>query len=192
MPDALYTALVGVLIALLGWFAEWLKGRAKGKVIDAVVTGVEQIDAKEVKEAIDRLAKSKGIKELLDKILAKKGFLFLLLVPLLVLSAGCGLLSSGTTGAAGELGNTIATGNFYVFNLAGPATVTVDEDGNVVAKSTANGGDVTTTGAGVILNVGREAISATTSSGGGGTGANQEGGSGDVSPSLPSIPGVIP
>lgn len=107
----------------------------------------------------------------------------------LFLFSGCGLLSSGTSGLAGEAGAATATGNFYVFNLDGPATVAIDEEGKVVVKSTSNGGEAETLGAGIILNVGREAISAKTSSGGGGTGASQAGGSGDVSPSL-VLPGV--
>jgi len=190
MYEALITALAGLALTGIGWLTSWLRGKTKSNIILSLVTAIEKLDDKEVKALVEKISDKVGVKTALDKILSKLGFLTPLILVALVFS-GCGLFSSGTSGLAGEAGSASATGNFYLFNLDGPATVAIDEEGKVVVKSTANGGEAETLGAGIILNVGREAISAKTSSGGGGTGANQEGGSGDVTPSL-VLPGSVP
>ena len=58
-------------------------------------------------------------------------------------------------------------------------------------KSASAADEVTAKPGGIIVLLGRDAVSAKTSSGGGGTGASQAGGSGDVSPSL-VLPGAVP
>lgn len=107
------------------------------------------------------------------------------------LLTGCGLLSSGTSGAAGEVGAATATIQINVYDFGGAAgKVVADEDGNLTAVAqdsavSTKDGDAAKSEGGIVINIGREAASAKTSSGGGSTGASQAGGSGDIAPTLP-------
>lgn len=73
MEEALYSAVAALLLAIIGWFTSWIKSKAQGKVIDVVVTAIENVDEEKIKRAVNSVAKMEGVKDVLDAILAKKG-----------------------------------------------------------------------------------------------------------------------
>lgn len=107
MKELLISTASLAIVTALGWFATWLKARMQGKIIDAVVAGVEKVGDKDVKDAIDTIARAQGAKEALDLILSRLGWLgkaapALLLCAVLALS-GCAALGQTptATGATG-------------------------------------------------------------------------------------------